>query len=349
MNRIKRHLSIVAAALAGLLLFVAVIVYWLWNDRLELDDIPIRTIASAPEPDAVTATWFGTSMLLFDDGETQVLIDGFVTRPTLADVLFDRPVESRAAEINRFMLDYRLDRVAAIIPNHTHFDHALDIAAIANRSRASIVGSPSAVLIGRGQGVPDDQLVAVGGRTEFQFGDFTVTLLPTRHAGFGWNGSVPFDGPVMLPLSQPAPVSAYRADISFSIVIAHPQGTSLVQGSAGFIPGALDAVTADVVFLGVGMLETMGRDYAEEYWRNVVSMTGAERVIPVHFEDYTAPFGTTRLPPRIIDDLSVTIGWLDQYREIYDRDSRIELPVFGQEIVLYFEAASTDTQAQAAL
>ena len=344
MDRIKRTAGIVAAGAIATLVIVAGVVYWLWQDRLELDEIPIHAAALMPtEPEIVTTTWFGTSMLLFDDGETQILIDGFVTRPPLLRQVLDQAVESHAAEINRFMLDYRLDRLAAIIPAHTHFDHALDIAAIANRSRASIVGSPSAVLIGRGQGVPDDQLVAVGDRTEFQFGEFTVTLVPSRHAAFGWNGSVPMAGPIMLPFAQPAPISAYRADLSFSIVVAHPQGTSVVQASAGFVPEALDDVTADVVFLGVGMLETMGREYAEEYWRNVVSITGATRVIPVHFDDYTAPFGTTRLPPRIIDDLSVTAGWLDQYREIFDRGSRLEMPVFGAPMPLYLEPATTGT------
>ena len=34
------------------------------------------------------------------------------------------------------------------------------------------------------------------------------------------------------------------------IVIAHPQGTTLVQGSAGFLPGALDETVADVVMMG---------------------------------------------------------------------------------------------------
>ncbi len=328
MNRLKRNLAIGAAVVAGVLVALTATLYWLWHDRVELEEIGLRKVsAEATEPGAVTATWFGTTMLLFDDGETQVLIDGFVTRPSLVDQVLGTPVASHAADVNRFMLDYRLDRLAAIIPGHTHFDHALDIAAIANRSSASIVGSPSAVLIGRGQGVPDDQLVAIGGRAEFQFGEFTVTLVPSRHAAFGWNGTVPFSGPIMRPLASPAPVSAYRAGLSFSVVVAHPQGTSIVQSSAGFVPEALDDIAADVVFLGVGMLETLGREHAESYWRNVVSMTGARRVMPVHFDDYSAPFGTTRLPPSFIDNFSTTAGWLIDYRERFDRDVSIELPV----------------------
>ena len=66
-----------------------------------------------------------------------------------------------------------------------------------------------------------------------------------------------------MPLAQPARAGDYRAGLSFTIVIAHPQGTAVVQASAGYTRGALDSVAADVVFLGVGMLESLGRRYAE--------------------------------------------------------------------------------------
>ncbi len=343
-DRLRRVVRITLFTTAGLLLLLTAAVYWLWNDRRELAEIPIPAIPTrVPPVDAVTATWFGTSTLLFDDGETQILIDGFVSRPAPLRQLLNRTVESDAAAINRFMLDNRLDRLAAVIPAHTHLDHALDIGAIANRSRASIIGSPSAILIGRGAGVPDDQLVAVGSTTEFTFGEFTVTLIPSRHAGFGWNGTVPLDGNVKLPLAQPARPSEFRAGLAFTVVIAHPQGTALVQASAGVIPASLRNINADVVFLGTGMLETMGRDYAEDYWLETVTATGASLVVPIHFDDYTRPFGITELPPTIISDFATTANWLQEFRSRWDRDAALELPVFGQAITLYTGRASTGT------
>jgi L-ascorbate metabolism protein UlaG (beta-lactamase superfamily) len=320
------------AALAG----------YLWQDRAILDALPIDPVVRrVPPVDALTATWFGTTTLLFDDGETQILIDGFVSRPSLFDHLFDRPVSSDAAAINDFMLDNRLDRLAAVIPAHTHFDHAFDVGAIANRSRASIIGSPSAVLLGRGAGVPDDQLVAVGNRATFSFGEFTVTLLAGEHAGFGWNGSVPRDGAITRPLEQPVAPSEYRADVAFTVVLAHPQGTAIVQASAGMVSPALSGFEADVLFLGVGMLESLGRDYAERYWIDTVTATGASRVFPVHFDDFTRPFGVTELLPAVLDDFVRTAGWLLEFQKVWDRDASLELPVFGEPISLYAGDVST--------
>ncbi len=336
MDRTRRLVAVTAGSVAGVVVLVAGITALLWQQRATLDDIPIPAVAGESRPaDAVVATWFGTSTLLFDDGETQILIDGFVSRPAVTRQLLGRPVESDAAAINRFMLDNRLDRLAAIIPAHTHIDHAFDIAAIANRSKASIVGSPSAVLIGRGGDVPGDQLVSVGSRTEFTFGEFTVTLIPSRHAPYGWSGSVPRDGPILAPFDQPSPANRYRAGLSFSIVITHPQGTAVVQASAGFIPGALNGVSADVVFLGSGMLEALGREYAEDYWLELVTTTGASRVLPIHFDDFSKPFGETVLMPRFIDDFRESAEWLVEFRSVWDRDARLELPRFGEAIVLY--------------
>ena len=103
---------------AGAEIVAAAAVIGLWHDRVALDGItwaPYPFIE--PRIDAVTMTWLGTTTMLFDDGETQVLIDGFISRPTIFDVVLRRPVSSDAATINYVMDEYRMRRLAAII-NH---------------------------------------------------------------------------------------------------------------------------------------------------------------------------------------------------------------------------------------
>ena len=324
------------------LVLVSITVVLLWRERPSLDaiDWPSPALASAANADAVTVTWLGVSTLLFDDGETQILIDGFFSRPSLSDIVLRRPVFNDAATINYAMNEFRMRRLAAIIPVHSHFDHAMDVGAVANRSSASILGSESTAQVARGAGVPEDQITVVETVTSFEFGNFRVTMRPIGHAPIGWRGSVPLDGVIDAPLTMPQPISAWRMGGSYTIIIEHPQGTALVQGSSAYKKYELQDTAADVVFLGVGQLESLGRKYAELYWQHTVTTTGSHSVYPIHFDDFTKPFGEVVLPPRIVDNFEKTAKWLTEFQRRWDSDTSLFMPEFGKPIAIFSQPAS---------
>jgi L-ascorbate metabolism protein UlaG (beta-lactamase superfamily) len=336
LRRLKR------AALATVIVLIAATagLVWLWRDRPSLDAIDW---AAAPEPadNSLSATWLGVSTVLFDDGETQILIDGFFSRPSLADGLLRRPVTNDAATINFALHEFRMRQLAAIIPVHSHFDHAMDVGAIAKRTSASVVGSESTANIARGAGVPEDQIVVATEGEIYEFGQFSVRLLETRHAPVGWRGSVPLPGTIDEPLTMPQPVNAMRVGTVWSIVVEHPQGTTLVQGSSGFIEGALEDVDADLVLLGVFGVSTLGRDYAEKLWQSMVTTTGATAVMPVHFDDFTRPFGDVVPAPRFLDDIEQTAEWFEAFRDTWDQGTKLYKPEFGRKIAVYAEPSSS--------
>jgi L-ascorbate metabolism protein UlaG (beta-lactamase superfamily) len=336
----RRAKQVAVIAVAVFAVSVAGLV-WLWRDRPSLDNIdwPAPVIASAAATDTVVVTWLGVTTLLFDDGETQILVDGFFSRPSIFDVVLNRPVENDAPTINYALDEYRMRRLAAIIPVHSHFDHAMDVGAIANRTSASVLGSESTAEIARGAGVPEDQITLVIENQPYEFGRFTVTLKRSRHAPVGWRGTVPLDGTIDEPLTMPQPVGAWREGGSFTIVISHPEGTTVVQGSAGLAGESLRDVPADTVMLGVGALETLGRDYAEQYWQSIVTATGAESVYPIHFDDFTKPFGETVPGPRVLGDLATMTEWLEAFREKWDNDAQLFMPEFGRPIAIYAQPA----------
>ena len=332
-----------AIVLAAVILVGALGLNWLWKDRPDLDSIdwpaPERTSTFTSE--TVTATWLGVTTLLFDDGETQILIDGFFSRPTLTDILLDRPVDNDAAMINYAMNKFRMRRLAAIIPTHSHFDHAMDVGEIANRSSASVLGTSSTAQIARGAGVPEDQIIIAAADEVYTFGEFRVSLRQTPHAPLAWGGTVPVAGEIEQALEMPQPVSEFRMGGAWTIVLEHPQGTSLVVGSAGFTKYSLRETHADVVFLGVGLLDTLDREYAELYWQHTVTATGARTIYPVHFDDYTQPFGTVEPMPRVLSDMSDIAEWLEAFRDRWDHDARLSMPTFGEPIPLYSPPADS--------
>ena len=319
---------VMAAALAG----VAV---WLWQDRAEVAELGWPVAEATAEPgEAVTVTWLGVTTLLFDDNETQVLIDGFFTRVGPIELMISE-IETDIAAVNHAMAEYRINRLAAIIPVHSHFDHAMDVGIVSNRSTAVVLGSESTANIVRGARLPVSQYQILADREIRQFGNFTIRLIVSKHAPVADGDKPHYPGSITEPLRQPARVAKWKDGVSWSVEISHPRGTSLIQGSAGIVKGNLRDVHADVVMLGVGGLHGLGRDYAGTYWNETVVTTGARRVYPVHFDDFTLPFGEVGLFPNLVDDAIAAAGWINEFAAIGEIPVTVERLPFGRRIVLY--------------
>jgi L-ascorbate metabolism protein UlaG (beta-lactamase superfamily) len=331
--RLLRWLGI---ALVALVLVALAALGWMLNDRTDLSDWESRAAPAAPEGfDGVRLQFLGVTTLLFDDGETQLLVDGFFSRPGLLDLAVDRPVAPDAARIDAGLSRAGIERLAALLTVHSHYDHAMDVAEVAQRTGAVVVGSRSTANAARGGGVPESQITEVAPGEALRFGRFRVTFLESLHAPLV-DGGPPMPGEIAEPLVPPAPISAYREGGSFSILIAHPRGRALVQGSAGYVASALAGRAADVVLLGVGGLSRLGPEHREAYWDEIVSPVRPRRLLPIHWDDLTrdpdaGQFPAT--PPRLLDDLEATLRWL---RERSERDGiALELPRAYQPIALY--------------
>jgi len=325
------------AAISGILIvaIATAIVVWLWQDRSELSELEWPLADAAIEPgEAVTVTWLGVTTLLFDDHETQILIDGFFSRPGIPETAFRR-IKTDIASVNFAMAKFQINRLAAIVPVHSHFDHAMDVGIVANRSSAVVLGSESTANIARGADLPVNQYQILANGETRKFGDFTITLILSRHAPIA-DGKKPwFPGSITSPLRQPARVNEWKEGQSFSILIGHPRGTTLIQGSAGYVRENLKHVSADVVMLGVAGLSGLGRQYTEHYWRETVTRTGATRVYTIHFDDFFRPFGDILLLPNIADNVVEAASWINEFAASEETPVDIRLPPFGKPIVLY--------------
>jgi hypothetical protein len=128
---------------------------------------------------------------------------------------------------------------------------------------------------------------------------------------------------------------AWREGVSYSIVLQHPRGTTLVQGSGGFIKDKLRGVTADVVMLSIAGLAGLGQDYVTELWRQTIAPTGAGRLFPIHYDDFTLPFGEVGLFPDVVDHAARTAGWITELAAEEATPVDVRLLPFGTAITLY--------------
>lgn len=266
-----------------------------------------RQPAASAQDTGPRATWLGVSTLLLEDGETSLMIDGFLSRPSLLRCGVTK-IAPEPGTIDRSLRRLGVQELAAVICAHSHYDHAMDAPLVALRTGAELLGSESTANIGRGGGLPEERLRVPASGEPVAYGAFTVTLVESVH-------SHPdrFPGTVTEPLEPPARLTRWATGAAYSIFVDHPEGTLLVHASAGYVPGALAGHRADVVYLGVGALGRLGADFRAVYWDEVVTRTGARRVVPVHWDDMWRPLEGPLLPMRYaMDDFGVTLDFLTE-------------------------------------
>jgi len=281
-----RVLKWVAIAVVGFIVVVALTLAWLVNSPA---DLSAYEDAYAPAADnGVTVRFFGTSSMLFSDGETNIMIDGWFSRPSLGSTAFGM-VEPDIPAIEAGLAKLGNPKVAALIPAHSHYDHAMDVAEVAKRTSALLVGSESTANIGRGGGLPEDQIKVVEDGESLIFGDFTVTMIDSKHFVFPESSAlagIDGDWTIDEPLTPPAPAREYMQGVAYSILIEHSEGSALIQSSAGFKEDSLEGIDVDVVYLGIGGLTGQTDDYLDTYWREIVAMTEPEGIYVIHWDSF---------------------------------------------------------------
>lgn len=268
-------------------------------------DVPPAT-SSSP----VTMTWAGVTTLLIGDGESAVLTDGFFSRPGFARVAAT-PLRSSEPRISAALHRLGADRIAAVTPVHTHFDHAMDSAVVASMTGARLIGGESTAQIGRGRGL--DAVEVVRSSVPVQVGGFDLTLVEGHHCP-----PDRYPGEITAPVRQPARVTAYRCGEAWSTHLRHRDSGRelLIVGSAGYVRGALVGLRADVVYLGVGQLGHQSAAYVDEYWSETVRTVGARRVVLIHWDDFFRPLDLPlRALPFAVDDLDASMRELTRLAE----------------------------------
>jgi L-ascorbate metabolism protein UlaG (beta-lactamase superfamily) len=193
---------------------------------------------------------------------------------------------------------------------HTHIDHAMDSALVTDRTGARLVGGESAANVGRGYGLPEDRIVVATPGEPIRLGAFDVTLVASHHCP-----PDRFPGVITGPLTPPVKASAYRCGEAWSTLVHHrPSGRRLlIQGSAGFVKGALADHRADVVYLSVGQLGLLPQPYLVDYWTQTVRTVGARRVVLIHWDDFFRPLSKPlRALPYAADDLDSSMRILGE-------------------------------------
>ncbi|MEG0828832.1 MAG: MBL fold metallo-hydrolase [Acinetobacter sp.] len=237
-------------------------------------------------PSTLSVKFFGVSTLLFDDGKSQLLIDGFFTRPSLTKVLFEK-IHSQPELIKQVIQHHQLQRTQAIFVTHSHYDHALDIPILAELlPKAKIVGSASTLNIARGNPhVSKQQLIQIEAWKPMTFAHFRVTAIPSQHTPpTAVNNDLGEE--ITAPLHLPARFSEFKEGGSFDYLIEHQGYKILVKASTGTVPEQLKNLKVDTLFLGIAQLSRQSEAFQQNYLDQTLRTLQPKVVVPIHWDNF---------------------------------------------------------------
>lgn len=248
----------------------------------------------------VTVTWLGTAgFALSHDGFT-VLIDPYLTRAPLRGLLGG--LRSDPAAVAR-----HAPQADAIVAGHTHFDHVLDVPAIAKATGATVYGSRSCVRLCRLEGVPEAQVVDVESRgrepSRAEVGPFELRFIPSVHSAFLF-GRIPSPGDISDCDQIPLRTHQYRCGAVFGVDVR-------VAGRRIYHLGSADLLDAyperDVDLL---LMCVAGWTTTERFAPRVMGALRPGAVLLSHWDNFFRPMdaGARPLPamrmPRLVDQLT---------------------------------------------
>lgn len=256
---------------------------------------------------SVKVTWLGTAGFCIESDGQRLLLDPYLTRAPLGTAAFGRLVTDRA------LIAPWTDGVVAIATGHTHFDHALDVPALALASGAMVYGSTSAARLCRAGGVPEARITDVQGRPlpwETEVGPFRLRFVASQHSRFLF-GKVPYPGDISDCDQIPTRTGDYRCGAVFRIEIRVAGRTLVHVGSADLVDDASSPIECDVALACVA-----GWTSTKDYPERLVRALNPSHVLLSHWDNFFRPSvgGARVLPtmrlPALVERLGRASGGL---------------------------------------
>jgi L-ascorbate metabolism protein UlaG (beta-lactamase superfamily) len=268
--------------------------------------------APLPLPAGLELTWFGTAGFRLAYQGTTIWIDPYVTRLTMGQLVRRRAVPSSSEAIARWV-----DAADAVLVGHTHFDHALDVPAIAQRTGCKVYGSQSLQhLMSLHHLAP--QAVVVDAHRDYEVGPFKFHFVPSIHSKLQLGLGIPYSGELTCDHVDELTPQAYKCGQVWGIYIEVAGLRLYHQGSADLLEHEIKDRGVDVFLCGIS-----GRRFTKDYVRRIVTALAPQIVVPTHYDNFFRPLS---VPSEFSFNVNLT-GFADEVRS-----ASADLPIHVLEI-----------------
>jgi len=269
--------------------------------------IALMTLAAQNQPNAgksspVILKYLGAAGWEVTDGTTSILIDPYLSRingpaPPGGHAMAGDTRRAYGwgdiASPDIAAIDAHIQRADFVLVTHTHYDHILDVPHIAIKTRATVIGTESTENVMRAYGVPEEQLITVRGGEDYQFGSFSLKVIPSIHS----------------PLDHKRYFSSARAPAGMKAPLTleqiHPEGGTLAYlirfdghqilafGGMNYIEREIMGLEPDVALIGAGGSRKEIYDYSGRLMRD---LHYPAIVLPTHWDNFLAPYSASQQP-----------------------------------------------------
>lgn len=244
---------------------------------ISINQEPVTDITLSPIRQEILARrnlsikFLGNTTLAIEDNNSGIIIDGFLTRPSLTDLFFKR-INSEPEVVKPILCHAGINsKIQAIIPLHSHFDHILDAPYLSKELGACIVADKTARIISRRTEPREfcEENTDVG-IDNYSYGEFNFRVIDSIHLDNGLvggkiaelnndleEGSSKVD--ISVDFSKPQRASSYKEGRTINVSIDHINTDINVFIISGSFDDA-DKVNiesfneADVIFVSVPLL-----------------------------------------------------------------------------------------------
>jgi L-ascorbate metabolism protein UlaG (beta-lactamase superfamily) len=243
----------------------------------------LSNLSDSQEPNGIRLTYLGHAGWEISDGRTVVLVDPFVSRFAL-DESGAEPSPDGIVAPDTAAIDARIRRADYILITHGHWDHMLDAPYIARRSGAVIIGHETAANIARAYGLTEANIITVRGGEDFEFGRFTLRVIPNLHSALyekryysrtGYPGSGNAPAGLRPPLRRSDFVEG--GNLAYLLRIGGYQ--VLIMGSMNYVEREMQGLRPDVALVGANRSRHEIYDYTGRLMR---ALGEPSVVIPNH-------------------------------------------------------------------
>ena len=288
-------------------------------------------------PKGTEMRFLGVSSFLLRDGQTQIMIDGFMSRPEAALIARIQPrqdvvresLDGLEVQILASCDDPIRDgaHLDAILAVHGHYDHALDTPLIAMLTGAKLIADnivqeiagrtadlyPNLCSIKMKERIQDFEF---GDQQTFTVGSVTLRLIRVPHS----------DNPASTLLEAwpknpkwkfPTLAKNLKEGTGVAVHITTRAGTILIVPTAGLVEDMFrrPELSADILFLGVGGVGWESEADAKAYFNGTILASGARYVVPIHWDAHSPPLDADQeMPPiPLYENLDRTLKYLDDF------------------------------------